>query len=239
TEIVDQKLRYPNTALVALKFDAQQFGAIPTRAYLMRGIKVAIPNNATVDTSTYPGRITYSGVWGGTFAAAQWTSDPAWCLWDLLTNTRYGAGLPAASLDKFSFYAISQYCNELLPNGFGGLEPRFSCNVNIQTEEEAFNLIEEMTTIFRGMAWWSAGSVALSCDRPVDTSYLLTPANVVEGLFIYEGSSLKSRHTVCIVQYMEMDKRDVAYEYVEDAAAVAKYGLIVSQPAPRSRWMMT
>jgi hypothetical protein len=229
TEIIDQKLRYPNTALVALKFDAQQFGAIPTRAYLMRGIKVAIPSNATVDTSTYPGRITYSGVWGGTFAAAQWTSDPAWCLWDLLTNTRYGAALPAASLDKFSFYAISQYCNELLPNGFGGLEPRFSCNVNIQTEEEAFNLIEEMTTIFRGMAWWSAGSVALSCDRPVDSSYLLTPANVVEGLFVYEGSSLKSRHTVCIVQYMDMDKRDVAYEYVEDAAAVSKYGLIVSQ----------
>ena len=229
TEIIDQKLRYPNTALVGLKFNAQSFGSIPTRAYLIRGLKIAIPNNATVDTSTYPGRITYTGVWSGTFAAAQWTSDPAWCLWDLLTNTRYGAGIAASTLDKFSFYAISQYCNELLPNGFGGFEPRFSCNVNIQTEEEAFNLIEEMTTVFRGMAWWSAGSVALSCDRPVDSSYLLTPANVVEGVFVYEGSSLKSRHTVCIVQYLDMEKRDVAYEYVEDAAAVAKYGLIVSQ----------
>lgn len=229
TEINDSKLRYPNSALVALKFNAQNFSSIPTRSYLVRGIKVEIPNNGTVDTSTYPGRITYSGVWGGTFAAAQWTSDPAWCLWDLLTDSRYGCNISATTLDKFSFYAISQYCNELLPNGFGALEPRFGCNINIQTEEEAFNLIEEMTSIFRGMAWWAAGSVALSADRPADTSYVFSPANVIEGTFNYEGSSLKSRHTVCIVQYMDMDKRDVSYEYVEDAAAVAKYGLVISQ----------
>ena len=117
TSIIDAKLAYPNSALVGLRLGSSQFQSIPQRKYLIRGIKVAIPSNATVDTTTHLGRITYSGVWDGTFAAATWTNDPAWCLWDLLTNDIYGAGIPESSLDLYDFFAISQYCNSLVDDG--------------------------------------------------------------------------------------------------------------------------
>ena len=117
TEIIDEKLRYPNSALAFLRFDSRQFNNIPARKYLIRGIKVRLPSNATVDTTTYKGRVTYSGVWDGTFGAATWCNDPAWCLYDLLTSTRYGAGVPESSLDRYDFYAISQYCTSLSATG--------------------------------------------------------------------------------------------------------------------------
>ena len=120
TEIIDDKLRYPNSALAFLRFDSRQFNSIPSRKYLVRGIKVQLPSNATVDTTTHLGRVTYSGVWNGTFGAATWCADPAWCLWDLLTNTRYGASIPVSSLDRYDFYSISQYCNGLVSDGKGG-----------------------------------------------------------------------------------------------------------------------
>ena len=131
TEIIDEKFRYPNTALVGLRFDSRQFNSVPSRKYLIRGIKVKIPSNATVDTTTHLGRITYSGVWDGTFSAATWTNDPAWCLYDLLVNDRYGAGVPEDTLDRYDFFAVSQYCNELVDDGKGGQEPRFSLNILI------------------------------------------------------------------------------------------------------------
>ena len=109
TEIIDEKFSYPNSALVALRFDSREFSSIPTRKYLIRGIKVKIPSNATVDTTTHLGRITYSGIWDGTFQAATWTNDPAWCLYDLLISDRYGAGVPQETLDKYDFFAVSQY----------------------------------------------------------------------------------------------------------------------------------
>ena len=137
TEIIDEKFRYPNSALAFLKFDARQFRNIPQRKYLVRGIKVRIPHNATVDTTTHLGRITYSGLFNGTLSAATWTNDPAWLLFDLLTNTRYGAGIPESSLDVFDFYSISQYCNTLVNNGKGGQEPRFSCNMVINTRKRS------------------------------------------------------------------------------------------------------
>ena len=126
TEIIDEKLRYPNTALSFLKFDSRQFRNIPARKYLVRGIKVKIPHNGTVDTTTHLGRITYSGLFNGTLGAATWTNDPAWLLYALLTDTRWGAGIPESSLDVFDFYNVSQYCNALVPDGNGGQEPRFS-----------------------------------------------------------------------------------------------------------------
>jgi predicted phage tail protein len=106
--------------LAFLRFDSRQFNSIPSRKYLVRGIKIQLPSNATVDTTNYLGRVTYSGVWDGTFGAATWCADPAWCLWDLLTNTRYGASIPASSLDRYDFYSISQYCNGLVSDGKGG-----------------------------------------------------------------------------------------------------------------------
>ena len=227
TEIIDERLRYPNSALAFLRFDSRQFSGIPSRKYLVRGIKVKIPSNATVDTTTYPGRITYSGVWDGTFQAATWTNDPAWCLYDLLINTRYGASIPESSLDRYDFYSISQYCNALVSDGKGGQEPRFSCNLLLNSRDEVYNVIQEMTSLFRGIAYYGAGSLVLQQDKPSDSQYLLGPSNVVDGMFNYSGTSQKARHTTATVAYQEYDTQgEVAYEYVEDQDAVAKYGII-------------
>ena len=229
TEITYAKLRYPNSALVGLRFDAEQFGSIPARSYLVRGIKVRIPSNATVDATT--GRLIYSGVWNGSFGAAQWTTDPAWILWDLLTSTRYGFGdhIQAAQLDKWAFFAASQYSSELVPDGFGDQEPRFSINVNIQTKEDAYKLINDMCSVFRAMPYWSTGTLTVSQDAPSDPAYLFTYANVSEAGFSYQGSSLKTRPTVAVVSYLNLDKRDIDYEVVEDQEAIAKYGVITRE----------
>jgi hypothetical protein len=229
TEITYAKLRYPNSALVSLRVDAEQFSSIPSRSYLIRGIKVRIPSNATVDTSN--GRLVYSGIWNGSFGAAQWCSDPSWVLFDLLTATRYGFGdhVKAAQLDKWAFYAASQYASALVPDGFGGQEPRFSCNINIQTAEEAYKLINDMCSVFRAMPYWSTGALTISQDRPADSAYLFTLANVSEEGFSYQGSSRKTRPTVAVVSYLDLDSRDIAYEVVEDQAAIAKHGVVSTQ----------
>lgn len=228
TEITYAKLAYPNSALVGVRIDAEQFSNIPDRSYRIRGIKVKIPSNGTVNNTT--GAITYSGVWDGTFGAAQWTSDPAWCLWDLLTS-RYGFGnqIDATQLDKWAFYSASQYCGASVPDGFGGYEPRFSCNVNIQTAEDAYKLINDMCSVFRAMPYWSVGSLTVAQDKPTDPAYLFTLANVSEEGFSYSGSSLKTRPNVAVVQYMDMDLRNTAFEVVENAAAIAKYGVIKTE----------
>jgi predicted phage tail protein len=227
TEILDEKLRYPNSALSFLRFDSRQFQNIPTRKYLIRGIKVELPSNATVDTTTHLGRVTYAGVWDGTFGAATWCADPAWCLWNLLTSTRYGPGIPEASLDRYDFFAISQYCNELVSDGFGGQEPRFQVNLLINTREEVYNVIQQFASIFRGIAYYGAGSLVIMADRPSDPQYLLGPANVIDGNFSYSGSSQKSRHTTATVAYQTYDGLgEVEFEYVEDADAVTKFGVI-------------
>ena len=227
TEIITDKFAYPNSALVGLRFDSSQFNSIPTRKYLIRGIKVKIPSNATVDTTTHLGRITYSGVWDGTFQAATWTNDPAWCLYDLLISERYGAGVPESTLDKYDFFAISQYCNELVDDGAGDVEPRFSLNMLINSRDEVYNVIQQMTAIFRGISYYGAGTLQLLQDKPSDPQYLLSPSNVVDGIFQYQGTSQKARHTVAVVAWQSYDTRgDVEYEYVEDHDAVAKYGII-------------
>jgi hypothetical protein len=229
TEIVRARLRYPNSALVGLRVDARQFSSIPSRKYLIRGIKVKIPSNATVDQAN--GRLIYTGIWNGTFGAAQWCSDPAWVLWDLLTATRYGFGdhIQAAQLDKWAFYAASRYASELVPDGFGGLEPRFSCNVNIQTQEDAFKLINDLCSVFRAMPYWSTGALTISQDAPADPAYLFTLANVSEEGFTYQSSSQKVRPTVAVVSYLDMTSREIAYEAVEDQEAIAKYGVVTTQ----------
>jgi predicted phage tail protein len=229
TEITYAKLRYPNSALVGLRIDAEQFSSIPSRSYLVRGIKVKIPNNATVDSTN--GRLIYSGIWNGTFGAAAWTTDPCWILWDLLTATRFGFGdhIQAATLDKWAFYSASQYASTLVQNGFGGYEPRFSCNCNIQTQEDAFKLINDLCSVFRAQSYWSTGSVTVSQDKPSDPAYLFTLANVAEGGFSYQNSSKKTRPTVAVISYLDLSTRDIAYEAVEDKAAIAKYGVITTQ----------
>ena len=230
TKISDERLSYPNSALMYLRFDASSFSSIPQRKYLIRGLKVNIPHNGSVDTSTHIGRVTYSGLFNGTVNNLQWTNDPAWCLWDMLTNERYGCSIPASSLDAFDFYKISQYCNELVSDGRGGVEPRFSCNLLINSKAEVYNAIQAMTAIFRGMSFYSAGSLVALCDKPRDSEYILGPSNVVGGEFTYEGSSQKVRHTVVSVGYQDYDGLgETKIEYVEDADAIAKYGIIPTQ----------
>lgn len=227
TEIIDEKLRYPNTALSFLKFDSRQFRNIPQRKYLVRGIKVKIPHNATVDTTTHVGRITYSGLFNGTLGAAAFTNDPAWLLYALLTDTRWGAGIPESSLDVFDFYNVSQYCNALVPDGKGGQEPRFSCNMVINTRKEVYSVIQELTSLFRGIAYYGAGSLVLNQDKPTDSRYQIGQSNVVDGNFIYSGTSLKTRHTCATVAYQSYeDLGEVKFEYVELADQVTKYGVI-------------
>ena len=227
TSIIDAKLAYPNSALAGLRFDSSEFRNVPRRKYLIRGIKVKIPSNATVDTTTHIGRITYSGVWNGEFkSGTHFTSDPAWCLYDLLTNERYGSGVPESSLDRYDFFSVSQFCNTLVDDGKGGQEPRFSCNLLINQRREVFNVIQEMSSIFRGISYYGAGSLVLLQDKPSDAQYTLGPANVIDGVFSYSGSSIRSRHTCATVAYQNYDDLgEVSFEYVEDADAVAKYGV--------------
>ena len=228
TEVVYAKLAYPNSAYVGVRIDAEQFNNIPSRAYRIRGIKVRIPSNGTVNSTT--GAISYSGIWDGTFGAAQWTSDPAWCLWDLLT-ARYGFEdhIDASQLDKWAFYSASQYCGASVPDGFGGYEPRFSCNVNVQTADDAYKLINDMCSVFRCMPYWSTGALTVSQDKPADPAYLFTYANVSEEGFNYSGSSLKTRPTVAVVQYFDLDLRNTFFEVVEDQQGISKFGVIKTE----------
>lgn len=232
TEIVYQKLTYPNTAFVASRIDASQFSSIPRRSYRIRGLKVKIPSNATVDITN--GRLIYTGAWNGQFAAAQWTTCPAWILHDLLTSTRYGFGdhIKPEMLDKSAFYSASKYANELVTTGFDTpqCEPRFSCNVNIQSQVDAYKLITDLASVFRGMTYWAAGSLTVTQDRPTDSvASLFTLANVEEPGFSYETSSLKARATAVAVSWFNLERQDVDVELVEDPEAIAKYGIVQKQ----------
>ena len=222
TEIIDAKLGYPNSAVVGVQLDASQFNAIPKRSYDIKGIKVQIPANYNPLTRVY------TGVWDGTFTTA-WTDNPAWCFYDLLTNTRYGLGryVVAAQVDKWSLYSIAQYCDALVPDGFGGMEPRFTCNLYLQTRAEAFKVIANMASIFRGMTYWGAGAIAPVADKPSDPIALFTMANVIDGKFSYAGSAKNTRHTVALVTWNDpANNYQQAVEYVEDSAGIARYGIV-------------
>jgi len=231
--LIDDRQRYLNSAYTNLRIDSEQFSSIPKRAFRIRGVKVRIPASnggltPTVDLQT--GRIQYppNYIFNGTMGAAQWCSCPSLILLDLLTTERYGFGthITDSNLDLFSFVAASRYANELVSDGFGGQEARFSCNVNIQGSMEAYTLINELAGVMRCFPIWSEGSVTITQDKPTDPSYLFSLANVGEGGFSYSGSSLKQRHTVISVSYFNMDSREIDYEVVEDTAAQAKLGIV-------------
>ena len=238
SEIVDDKQTYLNSAYASLRIDSQQFSSIPKRKYRIRGIKVRIPGagasssgTPTVDSTT--GRIVYPDgyIFNGVMGAAQWCSCPSMILLDLLTNVRYGFGdhITDSNLDLFSFVTASKYANTLVSDGLGGQEARFSCNVNIQNSNEAFDLINELAGVMRCIPIWSAGSITLSQDSPKDSSYIFSLANVGEAGFNYSGSSLKARHSVVSVSYYNMDSQEVDFEVVEDSTLIAKIGTVVKQ----------
>jgi predicted phage tail protein len=229
TEIIWAKLAYPNSALVGLRIDAEQFSSIPSRSYLVKGVKVQIPSGVTVDSDT--GRIIYptNFVWDGTFQqGVAWTSCPAWILYDLLTSSRFGLGdhINTAQLDKWAFFAASKYANTLVDDGFGGTEARFSCNTTIQTAEEAYKLINDLLSVMRCQGFWSSGSLTIAQDRPEDPAFLFTNANVTPEGFSYTGGSLKTRPNVAVVSYLDLTLRDTAFEVVEDVEAIDKYGVV-------------
>ena len=237
-EIIDDANTYANSAYASLRLDSMQFQSIPTRKYRIRGIKVRIPGagangsgTPTVDANT--GRIVYPDgyIFNGVMGAAQWCSCPAMVLLDLLLDTRYGFGnhITESSLDLFSFVTASKFANTLVSDGFGGQEARFSCNVNIQSSSEAFDLINELAGVMRCMPIWSAGTIQLAQDSPKDASYLFNLANVTEEGFSYSGSGLKTRNTVISVSYFNMDSREIDYEVYEDTASIAKLGVIIKQ----------
>ena len=226
TDIIFQQNAYPNTAHLALRLGAEQFPRVPNRVYRLRGIKVKIPHNATVDLAN--GRITYSGTFDGSFKTdREWTTDPAWILYDLLSNDRYGTNIAETSLNKFTFKSVSEYCGELVDDGEGGQEPRFSLNVNITQQQAAFDLINDLCSVMRAMPFYEAGSISISQDSPKSASFLFTNASVTKEGFTYTGSSLKTRHTVINVSYFDLQTQDIDIETVEaDAATQAKYGVV-------------
>jgi predicted phage tail protein len=225
TEIVDGKFRYPNSAIVGIKIDSSQFSSIPRRSYDIKMLRVRVPSNYDPVTRVY------TGIFDGTFNVA-WTDNPAWCFYDLLTNERYGLGglISEAQVDKYTLYAIGRYCDELVSDGGGGTEPRFTCNIYFQTREEAFNVINNMASIFRGMPYWSSGSITLGIDSPSDPVYQFTNANVIDGVFNYSGSGLRARHTVALVTWNDPeDFYRQKVEYVEDADGIERFGIVQTE----------
>ena len=238
TEIIDEAFTYDNSAYNSIRLDSQLFSAVPARKFRIRGIKVRIPGagasgsgTPSVDSAT--GRIVYPDgyIFNGVMGAATYTNCPAMCLLDLLTNTRYGLGdhITDSTLDLFSFVNASKFANTLVDDGQGGQEARFSCNVNIQSPGEAFDVINELSGVMRCMPIWSAGSITITQDKPTDPSYLFNLSNVGDTGFTYSGSSLKTRHSVVAVSYFNMDSQEVDIEVVEDSSLISKIGTIVKQ----------
>ncbi|TDW20396.1 putative phage tail protein [Rhizobium azibense] len=207
TVLVEGKFTYPNTALVAMEVNAEDMGqSIPARNYRYRGLIINVPKNYD------PIARTYTGGWDGTFKKA-WTNNPAWIFYDLLTNDRYGLGefVSAQIVDKWTLYAIGQYCDQKVKTGFKNSdtgaeiwEPRYTFNGVLRSREDAWRVLQQISTSWRGMAYWSLGQVFASADMPEDPAKLFSPANVV-GDFNYSGTSQKARHSVCLVSYNNPD----------------------------------
>lgn len=221
TEVIDAKLRYPNCALAAVEVDASQFQNIPTRSYRIWGRIVRIPSNYDPMTRSY------SGIWDGTFKSG-WTNNPAWAFFDMVTNDRFGLGhrIPLDWVDKWRLYQIAQYCDQLVSDGQGNMEPRFTCSLYMQTRADAYRVLQDMASIFRGISFYAAGQVMASADMPSDPVFTYTQANVIDGRFTYEGTGRKARHTVALVSWTDPD--DFGRQKVEPVQykdGVQRYGI--------------
>ncbi|EIH2151923.1 DUF1983 domain-containing protein, partial [Escherichia coli] len=220
-EIVDTPMNYPNSVLVGLKVNSEQFGgSMPSRSYLVRGLKIRVPSNYNEASNTY------DGVWDGSFKLLS-SSNPAWILFDLLTNSRYGLGqyVSESMIDLGQLYQIGRYCDEEVDDGFGGKEKRFAINTQITSRQDAYRLIQDIAGAFRGMVFWAGGMVNIMQDSPSDPVMMFTNSNVKDGLFTYKGSARKDRPSVALVTYNNKEdgyKQNI--EYVEDQDAMRRYG---------------
>lgn len=222
TEVIEEKFIYPDSAYIGLAVNSELFGnRIPRRAYDIYGREILVPQNYD------PVNKSYDGIWDGTFKVA-WTDNPAWCFLDMLINDRFGLGhiLTLDDVDTAKLYEISQYCDELVPDGFGGLEPRFTLNCIISTRQEAYSLLNAMASVFRGMIFWASGSVSLAQDAPREIDVIVGRANVIDGAFNYQTSSDRAQHNSVLVTWndpSDLDRPNI--EVVEDNRDIASRGL--------------
>lgn len=223
TEVIDAKLRYPNTALLYIEFDSSQFnGSIPQISCEPRGRVIRVPDTYDPETRTY------SGTWTGTFKWA-WTDNPAWIFYDLVVSDRFGLGerLTTANIDKWTLYQVAQYCDQMVPDGKGGsgTEPRYTCNVYIQERNDAYTVLRDFAAIFRGMTYWGDDQIIALADMPRDVDFTYTHANVIDGRFSYSSSTTKNRYTNALVSWSDPDNAYAdAMEPVFEQALVARYG---------------
>ncbi|HDT4050701.1 TPA: host specificity protein J [Enterobacter bugandensis] len=223
TEVIDAKLRYPNTALLYIEFDSSQFnGSIPQISCEPRGRVIRVPDTYDPETRTY------SGTWTGAFKWA-WTNNPAWIFYDLVVTDRFGLGnrLTAANIDKWTLYQVAQYCDQSVPDGKGGsgTEPRYTCNVYIQDRNDAYTVLRDFAAIFRGMTYWGDDQIVALADMPRDVDFTYTHANVVDGKFVYSRSTTKSRYTNALVSWSDPANGYAdAMEPVFEQELVARYG---------------
>ncbi|MCK7466034.1 host specificity protein J [Enterobacter roggenkampii] len=223
TEVIDAKLRYPNTALLYIEFDSSQFnGSIPQISCEPSGRVIRVPDNYDPETRTY------SGTWTGAFKWA-WTDNPAWIFYDLVVTDRFGLGnrLTAANIDKWTLYQVAQYCDQPVPDGKGGsgTEPRYTCNVYIQDRNDAYTVLRDFAAIFRGMTYWGDDQIVALADMPRDVDFTYTHANVVDGKFVYSSSTTKSRYTNALVSWSDPANGYAdAMEPVFEQELVARYG---------------
>lgn len=223
TEVIDAKLRYPNTALLYIEFDSSQFnGSIPQISCEPRGRVIRVPDTYDPETRTY------SGTWTGTFKWA-WTDNPAWIFYDLVVSDRFGLGdrLTTANIDKWTLYQVAQYCDQMVPDGKGGsgTEPRYTCNVYIQERNDAYTVLRDFAAIFRGMTYWGDDQIVALADMPRDVDFTYTHANVIDGRFTYSSSTTKNRYTNALVSWSDPDNAySDAMEPVFEQALVARYG---------------
>lgn len=218
TEVIDLKLTYPNTAVIGVQYDAETFSNIAKIAVDLKGVKIRVPSNFD------PVSRTYIGIWDGTFKRA-YSNNPAWIYYDLCTNKRYALGnrLTEQMIDKWSLYRLAQYCDQLVPDGKGGQEPRFTCNVYIQSAESAFDILSKLAGVFRAISYWDGNSIVCDADLPQDTYFTYTRANVIDGHFEYSGTRARDRHNAVKVAWDNPQNRyKTEYVFVRDEAAIAR-----------------
>lgn len=222
TEVIDAKLRYPNTALLYIEFSAEQFSNIPAVTVECKARKVQVP------TTYDPELRTYTGVWDGSFKSA-WTNNPAWITYDISTNARFGLGkrIKPWMVDKWELYKIAQYCDQLVPDGKGGQEPRFLCDLNLQSRSQAWTLLRDIAAIYRGMSYWAQGQLVSQADMPrtADFDYVFTRANVIDGKMTYGAASARTRYSRALVSYDNpANNYDTDVTAYSDPALQRRYG---------------
>ncbi|MCA4397255.1 host specificity protein J, partial [Acinetobacter baumannii] len=222
TEVIDAKLRYPNTAMLGLQYDAETFGNVAKIAADTKGRILKVPTNYN------PATRQYVGMWDGTFKEA-YSNNPAWIYYDICTADRYALGdrLTPFMVDKWSLYRLAQYCDQMVPDGLGGQEPRFTCNVYLQSAESAFEILTKLAGVFRAITFWDGNSIICDADIPQDTYFTYTRANVIDGNFEYSGTRARDRHNVVKIAWDNpANHYKTEYEFVRDEKAIAEAGQV-------------